>query len=62
MDGNSNPELENLKNGPGAFGDMGGGLGGPGLGGSADRSMAPFGLPFMAGGQGICIKNIFYEQ
>ena len=58
LDGTSNPELENLKGEPGtaAFGDMGAGMGGPGLGGAGERSLSPLGMtpPGLGGGQGMC--------
>ena len=57
LDGSSNPELENLKGEPAtnAFGDMGAGVGGPGLGGAGERSLSPIGMtpPGLGGGQGV---------
>ena len=46
LDGSSNPELENVKPdqiGASAFGDLGAGMGGPGLGGAGERSLSPLG-------------------
>ena len=63
LDGTANPELENLKGEPGtsAFGDLGAGMGGPGLGGAGERSLSPLGMgpPGLGGGQGMYLYCLY---